>query len=192
MKNPVRNVVVEYKIKRARKGNVSLWGDIDLKTIAMEVAADTSEAPAAAAQAGSDGPQPPQNRAELDDTNLVKKIVPTVKTLENEREHSVLDAAEPEQAMIAPNTVQKPEIAERIIVRREDRFPRRGEGKGVLRKTKMATRPVAMIDMRAELLFLEQENASLKRELIAKLRAENENLFAMIKRAEKRTSPYGD
>lgn len=183
MKNPIRNVVVEYKNKRARKGNVSLWGDIDLKTIAREIEADTSEAPAAA-----DGPEPSQNRAELDDINLVKKIEP----IEDKREQSVQDAAVPPQAMNAPVTVQRPEIAERIIVRRENRFPRRGEKKGVPWKTKMATRPVAMNDIHAELLLLEQENTSLKRALIAKLRAENDNLFAMIKRAEKRMSPCGD
>lgn len=187
MKNPIRNVVVEYKNKRARKGNVSLWGDIDLKTIAREIEADMSEAPAAA-----DGPEPPQNRAELDDINLVKKIEPIVETIEDEREQSVQDAAVPPQAMNAPVAVQRPEIVERIIVRRENRFPRRGERKGVPWKTKMATRPVAMTDIHAELLLLEQENTSLKRELIAKLRAENDNLLAMIKRAEKRMSPWGD
>lgn len=52
---------------------------------------------------------------------------------------------------------------------------------------KTATRLIETTDIIAELSILEHENVSLKRELMAKLRAENENLNAMLKRAEQRS-----
>lgn len=40
MKNPVRNVVVEYKNRRTPKNAAGLWGNIDLKSIADAVEGD--------------------------------------------------------------------------------------------------------------------------------------------------------
>lgn len=41
MKNPIRNVVVEYKNRRALKKKNSLWGNLDLKSISRDVEADS-------------------------------------------------------------------------------------------------------------------------------------------------------
>ncbi|MEL4073549.1 hypothetical protein WKW50_26040, partial [Ochrobactrum sp. GPK 3] len=49
MKNPIRNVVVEYKNRRARKSGNALWGNLDLKSIAREVEED-AKAPISADQ----------------------------------------------------------------------------------------------------------------------------------------------
>ncbi|WP_235920583.1 hypothetical protein [Brucella tritici] len=182
MKNPVRNVVVEYKNKRARKGNVSLWGDLDLKSIARQVEADTPQATMDAC-AEFDLPEPRDNRTEVIDPNVVQKTAPSIETIEAKREPSVVDVAEPERAIIVSDPVQKLET----VVRRKNRSVLRGVKKAVSQKTKTATCSVATMDICAELLYLEQENASLKRELIAKLRAENANLCAMLERAEQRS-----
>ncbi len=182
MKNPVRNVVVEYKNKRARKGNVSLWGDLDLKSIARQVEADTLQATMDAC-AEFDLPEPRDNRTEVIDPNVVQKTAPSIETIEAKREPSVVDVAEPERAIIVSDPVQKLEI----VVRQKNRSVLRGGKKAVSQKTNTVTCSVATTDIRAELLYLEQENASLKRELIARLRAENANLCAMLERAEQRT-----
>ena len=182
MKNPVRNVVVEYKNKRARKGNVSLWGDLDLKSIARQVEADTLQATMDAC-AEFDLPEPRDNRTEVIDPNVVQKTAPSIETIEAKREPSVVDVAEPERAIIVSDPVQKLEI----VVRQKNRSVLRGGKKAVSQKTNTATCSVATTDIRAELLYLEQENASLKRELIARLRAENANLCAMLERAEQRS-----
>lgn len=182
MKNPVRNVVVEYKNKRARKGNVSLWGDLDLKSIARQVEADTLQATMDAC-AEFDLPEPRDNRTEVIDPNVVQKTAPSIETIEAKREPSVVDVAEPERAIIVSDPVQKLEI----VVRQKNRSVLRGGKKAVSQKTNTVTCSVATTDIRAELLYLEQENASLKRELIARLRAENANLCAMLERAEQRS-----
>ncbi|MFP3786587.1 hypothetical protein, partial [Burkholderia sp. SIMBA_024] len=45
MKNRIRNVVVDYKNKRTRKGSSSLWGNLDLKSITEQVEADAPQSP---------------------------------------------------------------------------------------------------------------------------------------------------
>ncbi|MHC5232977.1 hypothetical protein [Brucella sp. LJL56] len=183
MKNPVRNVVVEYKNKRARKGNVSLWRSLDLKSIAREVEADALQAPMHV-RAEADLPEPPDNKSKVINPNVVPQIVTAAEAIEEEGGPSVVDAVEPERAIMVPNPVQKPEI----IVGRKSRTSGRGVRTKVSQQTRAATRRVATIDIRDELSFLEQENVSLKRELIAKLHAENENLYAMLERAEQRST----
>lgn len=183
MKNPVRNVVVEYKNKRARKGNASLWGNLDLKSIAREVEADTLQAPMDV-RAEADLPALPDNKARVNNPNVVPQIVTATAAIEDVGKPFVVDALEPERAMMEPSPVQKPEVTEEIGVKQKTRTSGRGVRKGVSQKTRTATRLVATTDIRAELSFLEQENGSLKHELIAKLRTENENLSAMLERVE--------
>ncbi|KAB0565040.1 MULTISPECIES: hypothetical protein [Brucella] len=187
MKNPVRNVIVEYKNKRARRGNASLWGNLDLKSIAREVEADTSQSPIDV-QAGAQSPEPMHDKAETADLEFLPLIAATAETVADERELSVIDAVEPEKEPIAPIAVQKPEIAEEIVVRKKNRSVRRSVKKVARKKEKTARPPVAETDSPSELLSLESENASLKRELLAKLRAENDALFALLRRADLRTT----
>lgn len=187
MKNPVRNVVVEYKNKRARKGNVSLWGNLDLKAIAREVEADKLQAPMDI-RAEADRSEPPDNRAGVINPNVVPQIATATAAIEDQRDPSVVDASEPGRAMMEPGSVQKPEVTEEIVIEHKIRASGRGVRKGASPKTKAAILPVATTDIRTELSFLEQENVSLKRELIATLRAENETLFAMLDRVEQRST----
>jgi len=190
MKNPVRNVVVEYKNKRARKGNISLWGDLDLKSIAREVEADTPQAPMDL-RAKFCHPEPIDNKAEIKSLDVGLQTATATEKIDDaplERELSVISAPEPEKAIIPPNPAQKPEITGDIIITRNNRSVRRDVRKAMPQKVKKARHPVVETDIRAALLFLENENASLKRELIDKLRLENENLFGMLKRAEQRTT----
>ncbi|MBA8841682.1 hypothetical protein [Ochrobactrum sp. RH2CCR150] len=187
MKNPVRNVIVEYKNKRARRGNASLWGDLDLKSIAREVEADSPQSPIDV-QAEAQFPEPMNDKAETDDLEVVPLIAATTETVADEREISVIDAVEPEKELIAPIAVQKPEITEEIVVRKKKRSVRHSVKKVARKKEKIAIPPVAEPDSRSELLSLENENASLKRELLAKLRAENDALFALLRRADLRAT----
>lgn len=187
MKNPVRNVVVEYKNKRSRKGNGSLWGNLDLKTIAREVAADTLPA-SAVAREGADFTSPPDNEAKRNDTKIVKKQMAPVEANEVDIRALVVDKVDPEQAMITPDPLHEPIIREGTVSRKKNPSPPRNLRTGELRNTQ--TRAAAFTDIQRELWFLEQENASLKRQLIAKLRQENEDMVAMLERAEQRTTQY--
>lgn len=60
MKTPNRNVVVEYKNRRSRKDSASLWGNLDLKSIAEEVDALIVTSPAE-----SDAVQPSSKKMTL-------------------------------------------------------------------------------------------------------------------------------
>ncbi|WP_247998014.1 hypothetical protein [Brucella tritici] len=164
-----------------------MWGNLDLKSIAREVEADTSQSPIDV-QAGAQSPEPMHDKAETADLEFLPLIAATAETVADERELSVIDAVEPEKEPIAPIAVQKPEIAEEIVVRKKNRSVRRSVKKVARKKEKTARPPVAETDSPSELLSLESENASLKRELLAKLRAENDALFALLRRADLRTT----
>lgn len=185
MKNPVRNVVVEYKNKRARKGNVSLWGNLDLKSIAREVEADAPPAPIDVG-AQPELPEPPDNEAAVKRPEIGPQMV-TDEAVEGERKFSVVNTVDPERILHAPDQSQKTGTTEKIVVRGKTRNSSRSARKDVSQKTKKAIRP-AKTDIRAELSLLEQENLSLKRKLFAKLNAENEKLVAMLERAEQRST----
>ncbi|KAB2724329.1 hypothetical protein [Brucella intermedia] len=185
MKNPVRNVVVEYKNKRARKGNFSIWGNIDLKSIAREVEADATQAPVCV-PAVSDLPALPDNKAEVFDQKDLPQTVPASGAVEVGRKPVAADVVETASGVLASDREQEPENAAQINVRQKNPSIQRGSKNRVLQKTKTAYRIASTIDIHAELSFLEQENASLRRELIAKLRAENANLYAMLQLAEQR------
>ncbi|MCH4538671.1 hypothetical protein [Ochrobactrum sp. A-1] len=89
--------------------------------------------------------------------------------------------------MIKPDPTPKSKITEESVVGQKITTNRRGVKKRMPQNGKTATRLIETTDIIAELSILEHENVSLKRELMAKLRAENENLNAMLKRAEQRS-----
>lgn len=185
MKNPVRNVVVEYKNKRARKGNVSLWGNLDLKSIAREVEADTAQPPIDVhAKPGSS--EPTANNAKIKVLEVSPVAAEKLKDAAIEREPTVSDVVETQKATNVPDPVSEPDIVVEIDVMPKRRSVQRGSRKIAPQKKKKATLPLAEPNIHSELLSLESENASLKRELISKLRVENENLLVMITRADQR------
>lgn len=185
MKNPVRNVVVEYKNKRARKAHVSLWGDLDLKTIAREVAAETLQ-PGVTARAETEFPVSPESPTHSHDINAI--VVSPTRVVKGEPKPSGPGAAASEQEMIAQAPVLKPETIKGTIAKQKNRSSKRGMRKSVPQITNAVTRSEMMKDICAELSFLEQENAILKRKLIARLGAENEKLISMLKQAHTRTT----
>lgn len=187
MKNPVRNVVVEYKNKRARKANVSLWGDLDLKTIAREVAAETLQ-PAVTARAETDLLEPPANEVEFNDNDISSQTETPTRMAEGKPKPFSHRTVVSERAMIAPTPVLKPETLKGIVARPDKRSSKRELKKRTPQKTKAVTRSDEMTDICAELSFFEKENAILRSKLIARLRAENEKLVSMLQKAQARTT----
>ncbi len=164
-----------------------MWGDIDLKSIAREVEADVPQPPINV-QAEVQSTKPMHDKTETDDLGVVPQIADTTDNVADERELSVIDAVEPDRAPIAADMVQKPEIAEEIVSGKKGRSVRRSVRKAAQQKGKTTIPPIVAIDSRSELLSLESENASLKRELLARLSVENEALLVMLKQVEQRTT----
>ncbi|MGK9086092.1 hypothetical protein KXR64_20125 [Brucella intermedia] len=188
MKKPARNVVVEYKNKRARKKSVSLWGNLDLKTIAREVEADTVQSPVTA-PADPGLPETAENKAEVKDTNMGLRVVAETQVPEARDELAAAEIAVPQPAAIRIDPA-KSKTAEKLAVRQKKRSGQHRPSNSMLRETEMVTRPVTIPDIRVELSMLEQENADLKRELIAKLSEENGKLSGMLERAQHRSVTY--
>lgn len=92
------------------------------------------------------------DKAETADLEFLPLIAATAETVADERELSVIDAVEPEKEPIAPIAVQKPEIAEEIVVRKKNRSVRRSVKKVARKKEKTARPPVAETDSPSELL----------------------------------------
>lgn len=187
MKNPIRNVVVEYKNKRARKGSASLWGNLDLKSIARQVEADAPQSPVDAV-VEPDLSHPIERKAETT-INAMSRAEPVTAKVEealNEPELSNMDASKPEEASLAMEALQTANLVADAIVRKKKPSVRRPVTKTVLQKRETANRVVAEPDIQAELSALEIENADLKRELAARLRTENRQLLKMLRRLEQR------
>ncbi|WP_273786525.1 hypothetical protein [Brucella intermedia] len=156
-----------------------------MKSIAKEVEADATRAPVCV-PAVTDLPEPPDNKAEVFDQKDLPQTVPASEAIEVGGKPVASDVVETASGVIASDREQEPENTAQINVRQKNPSIRPGSKTRVLQKTKTAYRIASTIDIQAELSFLEQENASLRRELIAKLRAENANLYAMLQRAEQR------
>lgn len=190
MKNPVRNVVVEYKNRRARKENVSLWGNIDLKSIAREVEADTPQSPRDV-RAEPRLSEPTGNKAEIKGPEIMPQIAAATEKIADisfEQGISIIDGPEPEDVEIYPKPVQNLEILAETIVKQKNSPVQRGVRNDVRQKQEIAIDSNADTDIRAELSFLETENASLKHELIAKLRVDNRQLLSMLRQLEQRSA----
>ena len=100
MKNPNRNIVVEYKNKRTRKGSSSLWGNLDLKSIARQVEADAPQSPVEV-RAQPDLSKLIERRTENATTKVVAHAEPVIEQVEealSEPELSNMDASKPEEA----------------------------------------------------------------------------------------------
>ncbi|MBR7653783.1 hypothetical protein KCX83_15800 [Brucella oryzae] len=181
MKNPIRNVVVEYKNKRARKGSASLWGNLDLKSIARQVETDAPQSPLDA-QVEPDLSQPIERKAEATTIKAVSQTEPVLEQLEDalsEPELLNIDASKLEEAASKIEKMQTANTAGNAAVRDKKPAVRRPV------KQQAAIRVFAEPDIQAELSALKIENAELKRELAARLATENRQLLKMLQRLEK-------
>lgn len=188
MKNPIRNVVVEYKNKRARKGPASLWGNLDLKSIARQVEADAPQSPVEAVVEPALS-QPIERKAETTTINAMSRAEPVTAKVEgalNEPELLNIDASKLEEAASQIEEMQTANTARNAAVREEKPFVRGRVKKTVPQKRETANRVVAEPDIQAELSALEIENADLKRELAARLSTENRQLLKMLRQLEQR------
>ena len=188
MKNPIRNVVVEYKNKRARKGPASLWGNLDLKSIARQVEADVPQSPKEA-QVQPDLSKPIERKAETTTINAMSRAEPVTATVEEvprEPELSNSDASKLEEAASPIEEMQTANTARNAPVREEKPSVRGRVKKSVPFKRETANQVIAEPDIQAELSALEIENADLKRELVARLSTENRQLLKMLRRLEQR------
>ena len=186
MKNPIRNVVVEYKNKRARKGPASLWGNLDLKSIARQVEADVPQSPKEA-QVQPDLSKPIERKAETTTINAMSRAEPVTATVEEvsrEPELSNSDASKLEEAASTIEEMQTANMAGNAAVTDKKPTVRRPVRKPVPQKQEAENRVVAEPDIQAELSALEIENADLKRELAARLGTENRQLLKMLRRLE--------
>ncbi len=186
MKNPNRNIVVEYKNKRTRKGSSSLWGNLDLKSIARQVEADAPQSPVEV-RVQPDLSKPIERKTETTTINAVPQTEPVIEQVEealSEPELSNIDASGPEEALIAMEELQTANMVADAIVRKKKPSVRRSLKKSASQKQEAANRVVAEPDIQAELSALEIENADLKRELAARLRMENRQLLKMLRRLE--------
>ncbi|MDT6942252.1 hypothetical protein RI570_19435 [Brucella pseudogrignonensis] len=187
MKNPIRNVVVEYKNKRTRKGNSSLWGGLDLKSISREVEATILQSSdEVATQTGA-----PDLRLNLTKYTVAEKLRGTavaknIDEYQAQKKASVVETLELQKGVPDTGPFPPSELTPHITPKKNDR-PVQDRARVVQKKQQRAViYSAGDEDVVSELSFLERENASLKRELIAKLRLENENMAAMIARAEQR------
>ena len=186
MKNPNRNIVVEYRNKRARKGSSSLWGNLDLKSIARQVEADEPQSPMDA-QVQPDLSKPIERKTETTTIKAMSQAEPVIEQVEealSERELSNMDASIWEEASLAMDKLQTANMAGNAVVREKKPSVRRGMKKSAPQKQEAADRVVAEPDIQAELSALEIENANLKRELGVRLRMENRQLLKMLRRLE--------
>ncbi|SPL62605.1 hypothetical protein [Ochrobactrum soli] len=191
MKNPVRNVVVEYKNRRPRKPNASLWGNLDLKSIAREIEEDAQQSHVQAYSSLLISVAT-ENQVGIEATN---DLPPAVAVPENTADTPVIPESpvnavrEPEEAAIV--TLPLPESGKEPKAKVTPKKPSgQRAGTRIARlKQRGATPPViAEMDTPGELALLETENAALKRELIAKLKAENKLLLTMLGKAEQRST----
>ncbi|MEJ5083157.1 hypothetical protein [Ochrobactrum sp. MYb379] len=189
MKTPNRNVVVEYKNRRSRKDSASLWGNLDLKSIAEEVDALIVTSPAE-----SDAVQPSSKKNDVETTSKLAKTPPRILSVKEDTaevairdDMSVVDAVAITSTPVPAPPVQIPsEKAEASGIVEEQPSQARNK-KAVQPKKRVIERVSSDDEIRAELSHLVMENTDLKRELSTKLRKENQALLAMLKRLEIRT-----
>ncbi|MFK3668434.1 hypothetical protein ACI2JN_24680 [Ochrobactrum teleogrylli] len=188
MKNPIRNVVVEYKNKRARKTGTSLWGTLDLKSIAREVEADAPQS-MPEVKLTPDLPEQAASKVEIKAVKPVPVAEPVFVNIAESPLVTTSSDAEVSQLETAPGETvapRMPELMESVVVRAKKPSIRSGVRKVVPRKQSFQDQLVAEADIQAELLSLEIENVNLKRELMAKLRAEKILLLAIARRLRQR------
>ena len=169
MKHPTRNVIVEYKGRRARTNSNSMWGNLDLKSIARQIE-DDSELGASEAQNVDK-----QSSSSLS-VDQVKAEEPVDLELEQSASTESL-SAEDEKPVDHVDKPNKP------LNLRSQKKPSGNRGvKKIARQQRVdlplpssASRPDAAV-----LQSLHAENIHLKNLMIAKLRSENEKLKTML------------
>ncbi|WP_408914428.1 hypothetical protein [Brucella pseudogrignonensis] len=186
MKNPNRHIVVEYRNRRARKGSSSLWGNLDLKSIARQVETDVSQS-LMDAQVEPDLSKTIERKTETTIIKAISRAEPIIQQVEDalsEPELSNMDASGPEEALIAMEELRTANLAENSVTREKKPSVRGRIKKSVPFKQEAVNRIVAEPDIQAVLSALEIENADLKRELADRLRIENRQLHKMLERLE--------
>ena len=145
-----------------------MWGNVDLKSLAREVEADpTLSLPVASVTPVLAPPVVSNAEVERAETAPLTEPVTAVPA------EAPIKTAKPQPDMRAGEIAQ-----EEASVRRPLKKPRR--------RKQVESRTVAEPDIQTELSSLETENAILRREWAAKLRAENAGLLLMLKRFEQR------
>lgn len=169
MKHPTRNVIVEYKGRRARTNSNSMWGNLDLKSIARQIE-DDSELGASEAQNVDK-----QSSSSLS-VDQVKAEEPVDLELEQTASTESL-SAEDEKPV---DHVDKPN---RPL---NERSKKKSSGNRRMKKIARQQRvdlPLPSITSRpdeTDLQSLHAENIHLRSLMIAKLRSENEKLRTML------------
>lgn len=189
MKTPNRNVVVEYKNRRSRKDSASLWGNLDLKSIAEEVDAliVTSPAESGAAKSLSE-------KIDIETASKLAKTPPRILSgKEDIAEVAIRDDISVVDAVATTDTPVPMPIVQIASEKAEARGvvgekPSQARNRKAAQPNKRVVERVSSDDeIRAELSHLEMENTDLKRELRTKLREQNQALLTMLKRLEIRT-----
>jgi len=186
MKNPIRNVVVEYKNRRARKGSASLWGNLDLKSIAQEVDRLQSSTDA---QLASNLGEPIERETETRTTQVKPLVEPATEKIVDvldEREFSNIDAPEPKEELTVLEELQRIDTTQNAVVRKRKPSVQRRMKKLAPNERKKKSQPADEPDIQAELSALEVENVALKRELATRLHRENGQLLKMLQQLEQR------
>ncbi|WP_421566657.1 hypothetical protein [Ochrobactrum sp. EDr1-4] len=189
MKTPNRNVVVEYKNRRSRKDSASLWGNLDLKSIAEEVDALIVTSPAE-----SDAVQPSSKKNDVETTSKLAKTPPRILSVKEDIAEAAIrdDISVVDTVAITATPVPTPPVqiaSEKAEARGVvEKKPSQARNKKAAQPNERVIERVSSDDeIRAELSHLEMENTDLKRELSTKLRKENQALLTMFKRLEIRT-----
>jgi hypothetical protein len=153
MKNPTRNLIVEYKGRRARTSPKSMWGDLDLKSIAQQVEEDQD----------LKVPTVPDQVDQTIDIHNVDRTEEKVASHVDSLPVSDLDQSEKIQDSVRSQTV---------AVRRKKNT--------AARQRKASAPSVELAAESTDLESLDAENIRLKILLAAKLREENDQLKAML------------
>jgi len=187
MKNSNRNVIVEYKNRRVRKNINSLWGSLDLKTIARSVEDDTSEPSASVTSEASTKDNighsllPEDQTVAICDTEAHNGQITVVKSAPESAPHF------DDKMQDMPWTPERPHKPDQSDMgtpaRRKSTSPRQ-KSRALASKMDQAASLPAEQASRDELAALQAENTVLKRNLIVTLREENIQLQQMLSRLE--------
>jgi len=206
MRKPPRNFVVEFKSgsHRQAKKPASIWGNVDLKAIALAVKEDPSgQILQANAESANSAPQtrektltktiePPKTVLPPQEEHMPEETAP-VQSAENASPETATPIAEPARRRgrqakpVAPKTATGDEKATTTKAARKPRAAKSELAESAMvaakppRKTRTSKEAVAAVDTPAEhgmtdLLQLEEENQTLRKQLAEKLRAENADL----------------
>lgn len=183
MKRPQRNFSVEYKSGRRKAGikSSSIWGDIDLKSVAQDVQEKGAARSLNDIKDDKAGSETSLSLRPSDEQLLTQSLKQSKEVLPSEE---IVMAVESDNVADAPVSVVTDEaVAPPPVRKRRGRKPKSAEEKDEVTKRplkrgprKKELTPAVAIDEIADLLQLEQENQRLRRLLAEKLRAENADL----------------